>query len=154
MYWKLLEQLKKIDHIQDDETSPISGDRWHSYYSELLCKHPTSPNDSQILTEITECDAQGEFNPLSYRIELIEVDKAINKELKTGKAAGPDGICPEIIKCMGPEINPILTKLFNGILSKGDYPNEWGEGIITSIHKKAATIQIRDNPVTEKTVGQ
>ena len=141
MYWKLLEQLKKIDHIQDDETSPISGDRWHSYYSELLCKHPTSPNDSQILAELTEREAQGEFNPLSYRIEPVEVDKAI-KELKTGKAAGPDGICPEIIKCMAPEINPILTKLFNAILSKGDYPNEWEEGIITSIHKKGS----RDEP--------
>ncbi len=135
VYWQLLEQLKRMDQYQDNETIPISGESWYNYYSDLLRKHAPSPMDDDVLKELHNIEKQVEFTPLSYRITEEEINKAIN-ELKTGKAAGPDGIPAEIIKALSSELMPILIKLFNAILSQGIYPKAWGEGIITSIYKK------------------
>ena len=61
-------------------------------------------------------------------------------ELKSCKAPGLDSIAVEIIKISAPIIIPVLRKVFNHILNTGTYPKLWGEGIITSIHKKGSKL--------------
>ncbi len=134
-YWKLLRDLKNIDQIADEEINPIAEETWFEHYTKLLAPHLNNNEDEQIINELEEKEKQPEFNTLSYTIKTHEIHSAIN-ELKIGKAAGPDGISSEIIKACAPVITPVLDKMFNKILTTGNYPKLWGEGVITSIHKK------------------
>jgi len=76
---------------------------------------------------------------LSFQITDSEINDAIIT-LKAGKAAGSDNISGEIIKASAPIILPILKKMFNCILTKGTYPKEWAEGMISPIHKKGSKL--------------
>ena len=70
-----------------------------------------------------------------------EVRIQLNR-LKSGKASGSDGIAIEFLKCARDYIVPCLTSLFNVILTSGEYPSSWAEGIINPIHKSGS----KDDP--------
>ncbi len=118
-----------------DATNPISTERWVDHFKGLLKKHEITESDQDIITELAELERQKIFDDLSFKIGAQEIECAIN-ELKVGKAAGPDGINAEIIKASCPLIIRNITDLFNHILTTGSYPQSWGVGLITSIHKK------------------
>ena len=58
------------------------------------------------------------------KIDIPEISKAI-KELKNNKAAGPDSICNELLKCKSVDLSNALLHLFNTILIYGKYPEKW-----------------------------
>ena len=66
---------------------------------------------------------------INNEITEKEVKNAITK-LKCKKAAGFDGITNEMIKA-----SPILTSLFNLILTSRHFPSQWNFGLIKNIHK-------------------
>ena len=53
-----------------------------------------------------------------------EVQKALTN-LKPGKACGLDNVLAEMLKAGGQEMILFMTKLFNTIFDKGNYPGEW-----------------------------
>jgi hypothetical protein len=55
--------------------------------------------------------------------------------LKNNKAAGFDIIINEMLKCGQTVLVKPLSKLFNIILSSGEYPSQWSKGYIYPIHK-------------------
>ena len=55
--------------------------------------------------------------------------------LKYKKSAGLDRIRSEMLKNGAPYLTTSLTKLFNFILSKGNYPVSWSTGLISPIFK-------------------
>ena len=59
-------------------------------------------------------------------------------KLKMGKSLGPDNISSEIIKASGQILAPIPLKIFNHILTYGEYPKQWAIGLITPLHKKGS----------------
>ena len=61
--------------------------------------------------------------------------KAIQR-LKSGKAAGVDGVMAEMLKAAEQEITPFLTKFFNVLFSSSQFPSERTKAIITPLHKK------------------
>jgi len=63
-----------------------------------------------------------------------EVIRAI-KHLKNGKAAGTDGIQPELLK-HAELIVPRLTNLFSMVCQNKEVPTEWRNGIIVPLPKK------------------
>ena len=65
-------------------------------------------------------------------------DEIINvlKNTKNKKAVGSDGLASEFFKYSNGHLNGPLTALFNFILNSGEYPDQWGEGLINPIHKK------------------
>ena len=65
---------------------------------------------------------------------MAEVRFAIRK-LNNGRAVGPDGIFPELLKCAETPISAALHKLFQNIWSSGRVPTEWRDGIINSLYK-------------------
>ena len=81
------------------------------------------------------------FNELDYIIPEKEILKAI-KDLKNNKAAGFDTIINEMLKCGQSVLVKPLSKLFNIILSSGEYPSQWSKGYIHPIHKSGE----KDNP--------
>ena len=58
------------------------------------------------------------------------------KLLKANKAPGPDKIYARILKELGNEIVPILTKLFNKSLNEGIVPDAWKTANVIPIYKK------------------
>ena len=63
--------------------------------------------------------------------------RAISK-LKNNKSPEPDGITNEIIKRGKDELLPILTMLFNKILTNGTFPDSWRVNLLTPVHKKGS----------------
>lgn len=58
------------------------------------------------------------------------------KTIKNNKAAGPDGILPEMLKEGGPNLHTELRQLFNRCLEQGRIPQDWLETEVILIHKK------------------
>ena len=58
------------------------------------------------------------------------------RKLKNGKAAGPDGIIPEMLKHASNQMVNFLVKFFNVLFDEGTYPLNWCESIILSLFKK------------------
>jgi hypothetical protein len=135
-YWKLLEALKHSENDNKTSGSPISPDEWHTHFETLFKQHPpnNSVHEAQILRELEQRENEKVFNELSFQITSDEI-KVAAKHLKAGKASGPDSLSNEIIKASLKFTLPLLTKLFNNILTSGNYPQCWTEGIITALHK-------------------
>ena len=64
-----------------------------------------------------------------------EVRCAIRK-LKNGRAAGPDSIPPELLKCAETPISKALPELFLKVWSSGRVPSDWRNGVILPIQRK------------------
>eukprot|EP00922_Rhytidocystis_sp_ex-Travisia-forbesii_P004096 GHVS01005962.1.p1 GENE.GHVS01005962.1~~GHVS01005962.1.p1 ORF type:complete len:327 (+),score=20.39 GHVS01005962.1:1-981(+) len=60
------------------------------------------------------------------------------KNLKAGKAAGPDGIPPELVKAGGHLTVTILHRLLARIWASGTVPVDWKVGYLIPLHKKGA----------------
>lgn len=61
------------------------------------------------------------------------------KNLKSGKAAGPDQIRPIVLKELRHEIAEIITALFQKSLSSGEVPSDWTKANVCPIYKKGDT---------------
>jgi hypothetical protein len=55
--------------------------------------------------------------------------------LKNGRAAGPDGIPPELLKCATGPVAAALHSLILMVWREGRVPAEWRDGIITALYK-------------------
>ncbi len=116
LYWRLLEELKKNDEF-DDTTNPITTETWVEHYSKL--SHRIVNADEEVCNyNLKASEEEEERNDLGCPITSYGVNQAIN-HLNCGKSAGPDGILAEILKACTPTVTPILTKLFNEILTQG-----------------------------------
>ncbi|KAI8422947.1 hypothetical protein MSG28_014050 [Choristoneura fumiferana] len=77
--------------------------------------------------------------PTTYKgvppILTQEVKKAILSQ-KLGKAPGPDCITNELMRGTVEEISPVLTGIFNDILTTNTIPEQWSESHIILLHKK------------------
>ena len=79
---------------------------------------------------------------------VSEVLNGIN-QLKLNKAPGIDCILNEFIIYAKDEINEVLTKYFNLILSSGCIPDEWSIGIICPLQylRKAPPLTLKTTEV-------
>lgn len=136
-YWKLLEALKQTETSKTNSNSAISSEDWVTHFRNLFKPHllTQSSTEKDILQELDKLEKEKCFNELSFRITIDEVQMA-SKQLKSGKSSGPDSLSNEIIKASLKLILPLITKLFNNILTSGSYPKCWTEGMITTLHKK------------------
>jgi len=96
--------------------------RWAEHFHDLLNRPPPS-----VMPDINETEG-----PLLSKAEIV---RAL-KQLKNGRAAGPDGIPPEVLK-----INPITTAemlhpLFLKIWEVERVPSEWKHGYLVKLPKK------------------
>ena len=75
------------------------------------------------------------FDALNGPITNEEINNALKKS-KNKKAAGSDGLVSEFFKYANGHIDGPLSALLNYVLSSGEYPDQWSEGLINPIHKK------------------
>ena len=138
-FWKLFNELKDLD--QQQKSNPLPADQWVEHFSSLLNKHLQPNIDlSSEIDRTLKSATHTIFNELNYHITTKEIaDAGLN--LKSNKAAGPDGIPNEIIKVSLPFILTQLTLLFNAILNSGSFPDPWRIQSLSSLHKKGDIYQ-------------
>ncbi|CAH8475061.1 unnamed protein product, partial [Schistosoma intercalatum] len=72
-----------------------------------------------------------------FRPTLAEVEKA-TVNLKRGKAAGPDGLVPEVFKDGGPILAIRLTNILAKIWELDVIPSDWSQSLIVPIYKRGS----------------
>ena len=129
-FWDMIKSInfKKI------RLPKIDIKEWKDYFYKLL--NPTTIlNQNNNERESQPQNQEREIEELDRDISDLEIQQAIDK-LKNGKAAGIDGMSPELLKLTKPVISKYLRGLFNEIYSKSYFPVEWLTSIIVPIHKK------------------
>ncbi|VDP30099.1 unnamed protein product [Schistosoma curassoni] len=113
---------KVITNIEEQQN------RWVEYFKELL-NRPASLNPPNIEAAPTHLT----INVGPPTIE--EISMAI-RQIKSGKAAGPDKIPAEALKADVAATARILHILFNKICDEEQVPTDWKEGLLIKIPKK------------------
>lgn len=68
---------------------------------------------------------------------IDEIRRSISN-MKSGRAAGPDGLPPELFKFGGPALEKSVQQILNAIWSSGEVPSQWTSSICTPVFKKGA----------------
>lgn len=119
-----------------------------SFYEDLYSKRNTNEEDKQhMLSKLNKQAAR-----IKTRFRAREVQLSICRAA-SGKSLGIDGLMCELYKMLlkkrpktgtgRPLITKILAKLFNEINKLGLF-DEWTEGILTLLHKKDETNQLKN----------
>jgi hypothetical protein len=80
--------------------------------------------DNHCADTCVTCKSDEINDILNGRITDDEIEIAITN-LQCGKATGPDGILPEMIKNSKHLLVQYLSVLFNNIMASGTFPLEW-----------------------------
>lgn len=121
--------------VTKSDGTPCSGQseilqRWREHFMNALNHPPATPcNDLREPNTPTACGTISSDAPT-----LAEVRTAIQK-LRHGRAAGPDGIPPELLKCALNPVSEALHQLFLRVWSTGQVPADWKSGIILALYK-------------------
>ena len=134
-YFKVLKSIfrrKKIVNfgIKDKNGKIVTANKdilevWATFYSNLYKANENEPEIEILDTEHPEIPWFTED----------EVNLA-RKKLKDQKAAGPDSIPSELIKCGGKKVVEVLTRIFNQILVLKTTPRAFKESEIVVLYKK------------------
>ena len=123
----------QVRPVKDNAGNPIAKEpdqrrRWAEHFNQLLNRPaPTT------VPEIPPADC-----PLTVNTDpptRAEVLKALAK-LKSGKAAGPDGIPPEALKADPKTSTDMLLPLLQKIWTEGEVPMDWKKGHLVKLPKK------------------
>ena len=72
-------------------------------------------------------------------MEVTEEEVCLGlRKLKSGKAAGADGLSKELLKMASMSLAPSLASLFNKILQRVTYPDLWKQANVSPVHKKGS----------------
>ena len=104
--------------------------RWAQYFGTLL--NNANPTDPSAIDELPQLPVA---NELDADITESEVAEAISS-LKAGKAAGPDGLPPDLFIYGGPAIVKLLTDFCRRCWQERDVPSQWLRANIVTIYKK------------------
>ncbi|KAI8516990.1 hypothetical protein Bbelb_055710 [Branchiostoma belcheri] len=120
--------VRSADGTLLTEKSEIT-ERWRKHFSQLLNR--PSNIDQQAIQDMPQ-------RPLMTFLDdppsQEEIQKAI-KQLQGGKAPGPDGIPPEILKVGGEVVTARLTELLQMFWEKGSVPQDFKDANIIHLYK-------------------
>ena len=114
-------------------------DRWSEHFQGVL--NQDSEFDMSVLDEIPQWDTEQSLSALPT---LEEVSLSI-KQLTSGKAAGADGIPPDVFKCGGETVAIELLKLFTQIWEEGSVPQDFKDADIIHLYKNKGDCKCCDN---------
>ena len=120
-----------------DKTEILS--RWADHFNSLLNKRSVICDNAFL--DVPTLQTIGD---LDIAPNCAEVTKAL-KQLSAGKAAGPDGIPPEVYKFGGAHMASALTKLFGAFWAKGAVPQDLKDASIIHLYKRKGNRALCDN---------
>ena len=129
--WKL---INDVTGRKTSTQGQLEGDtqaervrNWYSHFYNLLGKPPTVDDEDEEIEQI--------FPKLNIKEGPFTMDeyKKAKSELKLGKAAGDDGIRPEVLKLCN--LDDIILKFCNRALTKRESPDQWKMSNLVCIPK-------------------
>ena len=110
--------------------------KWYEYFKNLLGKEPIITHPDEEIR--TTCD---NFDIPSGRFTMDEYHK-VKQKLVKGKAAGPNGIPPEVF--MFADIDDIILKFENNLLLNLEKPAQWSTSQIQPIPKTGDVSEVEN----------
>jgi len=104
--------------------------RWAEHFNSVLNR--VSQFDHTVLSEIPDWEVD---DGLREPQDTDEVDRAVG-QLSSGKAAGADGLPPELFKIDCPTLTDKLTRLFCNIWHNRSVPQDFTDATIVHIFKR------------------
>ena len=91
--------------------------KWKDHFENLLGQPPIGAPDDLVVHQ--------RFSDLNISTDpfTIEELKSARKKIVEGKACGPDGVTPEVMKRC--DLDDIILKFYNGALESGEIPDQW-----------------------------
>ncbi|KAK3857130.1 hypothetical protein Pcinc_036597 [Petrolisthes cinctipes] len=83
----------------------------------------------------------------SFSLSEAEVRDSLSA-LKEGKAVGPEGVSPRVLRRFSTELTSPLTKLFRAILHHNRWPRLWKTSHVIPVHKKGSSAKAYADDVT------
>ena len=114
-------------------------DRWVEHFDEVL--NQPSDFDSSVLEDIPQWETN---HKLDEQPTLAEVEKSI-KQLASGKAAGVDGIPPDVYKHGGSTIRMQLLCLYKQCWRQGVIPQDFKDADLVHLYKNKGDSKVCDN---------
>ena len=145
--FKVAKQMRKANQdvvgeqcVKDDTgtlacTVESQTEAWRSHYDRLLNIEFDWDKDSLPQVDPIE----GPVN-----VDRSKVAEAI-KKMKNGKAAGPSGVCAEMLKAAGEVGIDMVYDLINDIMKMGVIPTDWQDSIIINCYKGKGDATDRGN---------
>ena len=146
--WKLLNQISK-----SFSTNSPTGDEFVSHYEKLSIApvHETFDDSYEKEVEIflNKYDSKEILPTNTNELELFvlnsdftvdEISSCIDS-LRNQKAAGIDMIPAEFIKACKEELLEDITLILNYFIDNENFPEQWSEGIRSSIHKAGSKLE-------------
>ena len=132
-FWKKWHSFNKS---HKEELAIQNGEIWKKHFENLYSTITPNSAQNNLLNklETLESVVKDNQNPLDHEISEEELLTKI-QALQPRKASGPDRILNEMLRFGSHKIKTAILKLFNIILNIGHFPDTWGQGIITPIHK-------------------
>lgn len=137
--WNIIRSFKR-----SKPENSISSEEWSAYFKNLLnqpnnldANFEASVNESLLNHDHGNCVPCTNNDPIELNsdIDAEEVLFAI-KSLPSKKAPGLDGLCIELFKHSSSVAVPMLTVLFNKILSSGKFPAFRSHALLIPLYKK------------------
>ena len=125
LFWQRIKQQYSKEESRSDN---VNISEMYDHFTNLFSTENTTNDDTTFNNTVLHDEE------LEKDIAMTELREAIFSQ-KNNKSIGPDEISAEIYKCAFEDIAPFILKLFNRLLSNGEYPICFGEGIIHPIHK-------------------
>lgn len=145
--WEIVKKRKrknKMDHdlvTEDDKIieEPEEAKEYIANYYENLYKAREEllgfeEETKEIKKTVEEKRANCSKHPMKNKIQISELDVVV-KELKKGKAMGPDKIPNEFFINANAKTKQYVLDIINQVHEKQHIPEEWKKGIITTIYK-------------------
>ena len=130
-FWGIIKSLKSNKQSIPD----IDLKEWEEHFREVLNPaHLIDEGNNQVNIEQIR-NREIIVEELDRDFEKEEVIKATHN-LKAKKAAGDDGVIPELLKNLIDDAINYILNLLNSVYNEGIYPDEWSSAIIVPIFKK------------------
>lgn len=126
--WNTLRNRKRAVN-EEVQTNAITPEKWENYIKTLYGQQESNSETPEGNIGMAQILEEEDI------ITQEEVHEAVRK-LKNRKAPGPDQITNEMLKYAGPEIEKVLTSLFQRIILNQRIPTEWKNSVTIPIYKK------------------
>ena len=120
----------------------IDKDEWFSHFNRLLNVPNAEGQDTQFLeyvktslAHLEGISVNNDIESLNKGIVSADVSESVN-DLKMGKSVYLDNIGNEAIKHGIDILKGPLANLYSTVLSCGEFPTVWGDGLVVPVFKK------------------